>query len=354
MKPFLTIDGSHGEGGGQILRTALSLSCLLKRPIVIEKIRAGRKNPGLQPQHLTSVKAAKEISRARIEGAALGSQHLTFEPQVQQGGEYTFDVSEKKRSAGSVGLVFQTLFPILAFSKERSRVKIKGGTHTAWSPPFHYLQEVFLPNLSKMGLLAHVTLERCGFYPMGGGEISVEIDPVKKLVGKEWIKRNKEVIRIRGISTVANLSRSIAERQREHALKRIKMAGFDGEIQIVEAQAKGRGSFLFIEVEYDDLRCGFSALGERGKPAEKVADEACEAFLNQHHTGRALDPHMADQILLYAALAEGNTYFTTSKITRHLLTNLWVLRKFLPVKVQVSGEVGEEGSVAVEGLKFGV
>ena len=343
---IVVIDGSYGEGGGQVLRTSLSLSCLLKRPIVIEKIRAGRKNPGLQPQHLTSVKASAEITRAKVEGAFLGSERLLFEPETLLGGEYSFDVAEKKGSAGSVGLVLQTILPLLSIAKEPSRVKIKGGTHTEWSPPFHYIQEVFLLNLSKMGLSALLSLERWGFYPLGGGEIKIEVEPVKNLSGREW--KRGELKRIKGISAVANLPRSIAERQRDQALLQLRNEGFEGEIEIVEAEAKGKGTFLFLDVEYEGLKCGFSSLGERGKPAEKVADETINSFLSHHRTESALDPNMADQILLYSVLAEGRTHFTTSQITNHLITNLWVIHQFLPKMGEILGEIGKPGTISIK------
>jgi RNA 3'-phosphate cyclase len=351
MNSLISIDGSHGEGGGQIIRTALSLSCLLKHPITIENIRKGRKKPGLQPQHLTSVKAAGKISHAKVEGASLGSEQLSFVPSTLKGGEYNLNVAERKGSAGSTGLVFQTIAPILLFAEGTSRIRIKGGTHTAWSPTYHYVNEIFLSNLSLLNRSVNTSLMRWGFYPLGGGEIEVEIFPLKKLLGKEWI-RGDDIKEIKGISAVANLSRSIAERQRKRALDRLRETGLKGEIEIVEADTTGKGTFLFLRIEYENLSCGFSALGERGKSAEKVADEAFDAFYKHHQSECSLDPHMADQILLYAALAEGKTQFSTSKITNHLLTNLWVLRKFLPLNIDITGIPGEHGSITIEGIGF--
>ena len=183
---MLSLDGSYGEGGGQILRTALSLAALTGAPVRIERIRAGRSKPGLRPQHLTAVQAVARISQAEVTGAHLGSQDLTFRPRTLQGGHYVFDVAETTRSAGAVSLIAQALLPPLLKAESPATVILKGGTHVPWSPPAHYLSHVFLPALAAMGAEVKLTLERWGWYPRGGGEVRLTIRPARPLTGVQW------------------------------------------------------------------------------------------------------------------------------------------------------------------------
>lgn len=349
---MIAIDGSYGEGGGQVLRTSLTLTSLLGLPMCIEKIRAGRKKPGLQAQHLTGVRAVAEICGAKLEGAELGSQALTLVPRSSpRAGDYAFDVAEARKggSAGSTGLVLQTLFLPLAFADGTSRLTIKGGTHVAWSPPFHFLKHVYLPTLKRMGIEAEVEIERWGWYPIGGGAIKVEIQGTKggDLVGLDLTERG-ELKRLWGISALSNLPMHIAQRQKRRAEDLLRKRGFDPQIEIVSAPATGQGTAVFLLAEYENVAAGFTALGARGKRAERVAEEACQEFIEHHESGACLDKHLADQLILPLALAKGQSAFTTSEITQHLLTNVWVVEKFLDVKFAVEGKEGDEGKVTVE------
>lgn len=344
---FLTIDGSYGEGGGQILRTAISLSCILKKPIEINNIRKGRKAPGLQPQHLTSVKAAATISGALVKGAELQSQVLHFSPKEVKHSEYLFDVAEKKGSAGAVSLVIQTLLPSLSLANGSSRVTVLGGTHVPWSPPFHYLSEVFIPTVNKMGCHIEMEIERWGWYPIGGGKVIAKINPAKELLPLELTKRG-ELMRLSGISAVSNLPVSIAERQRDKGIKILKGIGLEpSEIKIINAPSPGKGTFFFLLAEFERSLAGFSALGAIGKSAEDVAKEACEDFLLFYRGHGCVDSRLADQLIPYMALAKGTSSVTTSRITRHLLTNIWIVKQFLPVRFEVEGEEGKEGKISV-------
>jgi RNA 3'-terminal phosphate cyclase (ATP) len=342
----LQIDGNYGEGGGQILRTTLSLSCILKRPVEVINIRRGRRIPGLQPQHLTSVNACRRISRARVQGDVLQSLSLEFTPQETKGGEFVFDVAEKKRSAGSTSLVLQTLFLPLAHCNNNSNIKVLGGTHVPWSPPFDYLKEVFAPMVEKIGIKMDLEIKTWGWYPKGGGEVHCSIQPTPEFESLNLTERG-ELRSLSGISVVSNLPDHIAERQQKQAVKVLKAEGFSPDIELLRGPSIGQGTFFFLKAEFENSIAGFGALGERGKRAEKVAEEACDEFLDFMQTQAAVDPHLSDQLIPYLALAKGSSNFTVSKITKHLLTNIWVVKQFLPTDISVEGKEGDSGRVSV-------
>ncbi len=339
---LIEIDGSYGEGGGQILRTALALSAILQKPFTIHHIRSKRKNPGLQAQHLEAAEALARITEAQTEGFKFGSQKITFIPQKILPGDYQFEV----RTAGSVSLLLQAVFLPLCLANEKSNLTLVGGTHVPWSPPFHCLSEVLLPTLKSMGVSAEATIEKWGFYPKGGGKIQLKINPVHEFKPIYLFDRSP-LKKIRGISAISNLPKHVADRQREQALKRIQRElKIDAEITILyDVPSNGPGSFLFLLAEYEKTLAGFSSLGARGKPAEKVADEAVDFLKNYFSSEGCIDPHLADQLVPFMALAKGNSSFATTRITEHLLTNLWVIQHFLDVTISREGERGERGRV---------
>jgi RNA 3'-terminal phosphate cyclase (ATP) len=341
---LIEIDGSYGEGGGQILRTALALSAILRKPFTIHHVRSKRKNPGLQAQHLEAVKAIAQITEAQTGGVQFGSQKITFIPHKILPGDYQFEV----KTAGSVSLLLQAVFLPLCFANEKSNVTLVGGTHVPWSPTFHYLSEVLLATLQKMGVSAEATIEKWGFYPKGGGRIQLTINPLHGLWPISLVDRGS-LKRIRGISAISNLPGHVADRQKEQALKRIQRElRIDGEITVLyDVPSNGPGSFLFMLVEYEHVLAGFSSLGVRGKPAEKVADEAVDSLKDFIESDGCIDPYLADQLVPFMALAKGNSSFTTNRITEHLLTNLWVIRHFLDVAIAREGEKGGKGRVAI-------
>ncbi len=345
---LLKIDGSYGEGGGQILRTALALSCLCGRPVEIMNIRKARTKPGLQPQHLTAVKAAAAISGARAEGAELSSTALRFSPGDVTGGDYLFDVAEKRGSAGSTSLVLQTVLLPLLFAKRPSRITVFGGTHVPWSPPYHYLEQVFLPVLSRMGAAAIPQIGQWGWYPLGGGRVNIDVRGNAQLTPFHCIERGK-LVRVRGISAVSNLPRDIALRQRSRALSVLKQRGFDADIEVLSAPSPGKGTLVFLVAEFEHITVAFDALGAMGKRAETVADEACGSFFEYLASDSALDPHLADQLIPFLALADGASVITTSRITGHLLTNISVVQQFLERVVLVEGTEGGPGRLRVSG-----
>ncbi len=346
MASAVKVDGSHGEGGGQILRTALALSAIVGRPAEVVKIRARRKSPGLQAQHLTAVTALAQVAEAEVQGAELGSTALTFRPRQIKGGDFVLDVG----TAGATTLVFQTLVWPFAVGAGRAQVVIRGGTHVPFSPPFHYLRDVFLPATATMGLKASMDLLRWGFYPRGAGGMRAEVHPSPRFKPIELLERPKPTT-VHGISAVANLPRSIGDRQRERAAKRLKAEGLVPKLETVEASGLGQGTFVFLVLPDGPAPAGFSALGERGKPAEKVADEAVDLLLAFARSGTAVEAHLADQLLIPMALALGRSAMAVERITDHLVTNAWVIEQFLPAKVSIEGKVGSAGRVVVDGAK---
>jgi len=338
---MLHLDGSHGEGGGQILRTALSLAATLEQPVRIVNIRAGRSKPGLRPQHLTAVLALARITQAEVAGAVLHSQELTFRPRRPQPGPYLFDVAEKTGSAGSVTLLAQALLPPLLAAGQPSSLILKGGTHVAWSPPAHYLLQVFLPALAQLGGKVTMTLNRWGWYPRGGGEVGMVIHPAPKLSGVQW-RTPPDYREFRAISAASKLPEHVRRRQGERLQARL---GRDLPVDFIEAGGLDAGSMVMVY----GPRAGFNALGVKGKPAEKVADEAADAFLTFRDRRAVVDRHLADQIVLYLAWARGASTFVTPEVTLHLLTNLWVIEQFLGSRFEVKGELGERGEIRCRG-----
>jgi RNA 3'-terminal phosphate cyclase (ATP) len=341
---MLVLDGSYGEGGGQIIRTSLSLAALTGRTVCCENIRSGRSKPGLRPQHLTAVRALAHITRATLQGDDIGSTRLTFSPQGIFPGRYTFNVAETTGSAGSVSLVAQTLLPVLLFAESPSTLIIKGGTHVPFSPPVHYLAEVFLPALKEMGPAVELHLRHWGFYPQGGGEIHLHLNPVPQLKPVDWTAPpNFEDFQ--GLSAAANLPDHVVRRQSQSVQDHLP---WPLPLRHEPASSRGQGSCVFLWGPH----AGFSALGAKGKPAEQVGAEAARALTKFIASRAGIDCHLADQVALYAALAQGCSTMTTAAVTTHLLTNIWVIEQFLQVKFMIQGQVHEKGWVSLEGIGY--
>ena len=329
---MITIDGSYGEGGGQILRTSLALSAITRTPCRIYNIRKKRKKPGLLPQHLTAVRAAKEISNAKAEGAVLYSSQLVFKPQKIEGGFYEFNVAEEKKSAGSVTLVYQTLLPIILFSDKKTKVVVKGGTHVPMSPLYEYFDMIFLKMLEKIfDIKIKRRLIKHGFYPRGGGKVEVEVEPVSKLSLKHnSFKERGKLISIDCRICISSLPEHIAEREEKVLRNCLK------DMQIERTSLNfDAGNYIFLRLCFENVMAGFSSLGMRKKPAERVAEEVCESYKDYINKECFFDSHLADQILLYLALTKKELSFTTQRVTQHLLTNAWVIEKFLGVKIEI-------------------
>jgi len=339
---MIDIDGSLGEGGGQVLRSSLTLSMMTGQEMRITNIRAKREKPGLRPQHLNAVQAAAEICGASVEGANIGSQEITFSPGEIRGGKFRFDIG----TAGSTSLVLQTVMLPLSKAAKQSIVTIIGGTHVPGSPCFHYLDFHYLPFLWKMGLDVHLRMEQAGFYPRGGGQIRASIEPNKKLLPLTLMERGR-LIEIRGISAVANLARNIATRQRRQVLGRLGRRYPLNDIRVLDLPAPSPGSLILLLAEFEKSQACYFSLGEKGKSADKVADDAIASFEAFVATDSAIDQYLADQLLLPLAFASGPSEISTSRVTKHLVTNAEVIGKFLPVEIKMKGEIGEPGIVSV-------
>ncbi|MCP4539273.1 MAG: RNA 3'-phosphate cyclase [Chloroflexi bacterium] len=379
---MIKIDGSYGEGGGQVLRTSLALAAITGRTVRIEHIRAGRKKPGLRPQHLTAVRVAAAVCAARLEGDALGSQTVTLAPGSPVcPGSYVFDVADATRggSAGSVGLVLQTVLLPLALAQPgqspgceqstESYLILRGGTHVAWAPSVAYLEHVFVPALARMGIRAEdaqIDLARWGFYPVGGGEIQVRImatggstqaEPLSPI----QLTERGDLTRIWGTAAVMNLPAHIPQRMANRACNVLAEAGLKAQVEALRLRGNGPGAGIFLFAEYETsspgetVVAGFTAYGRKGLPAERVAEAACEELFIHHRSGAPVDPYLADQLVLPMALADGESRMNVSQVTPHLLTNIWVVRQFLavdrdhPVDVHVEGELGSPGTVVIKG-----
>ena len=322
---MLTIDGSEGEGGGQVLRTALSLSAITGIPFTLERIRAKRRRPGLQRQHLVCVKAAAEIASAKTEGASLGSSKLVFMPGEVRAGDYTFAIG----SAGSTILVFQTVLPILLQADAASRVALSGGTHNPMAPTFDYLQRVFLPLLARMGATVETRFDRVGFYPAGGGAWRAKVQPAKVLKPLNLADRG-ELRQRRIIADVANIPFEIAEREARKAAAELSWPVETSKPRTIISD--GPGNVLAIEVETDTVTEIFTGFGERGVSAEAVVARTVKETREYLASNAPVGPHLADQLLLPLALAGGGS-FATMAPTAHTRTNIAVIEKFLPVEI---------------------
>lgn len=340
---MLRIDGAKGEGGGQVLRTALSLALITGTGFELVNLRARRTPPGLRPQHLRAVEAAAAIGRATLAGNRLGSQALRFVPGRIVPGDYRFDIG----TAGAAALVLQTVYLPLARATAPSTVQITGGTHVPLSPCFHYLDLVWRWHLARAGITLGLQMTRAGFYPPGGGCIEAQIRPASSIRALR-LERRGALHRITGISASAKLPAHVAERQRAQALRRLAERGLSADIRIEPLAARSPGSMLLLLAEFAHTRAAHFALGERGKPAERVADEAADAFLTFLDTEAAIDEHLADQLLLPLAFAHGDSVLHSARITEHLRTNAAVIRAFLPVAFAIAGETGAPGIVSVQ------
>jgi RNA 3'-terminal phosphate cyclase (ATP) len=339
---MLEIDGSHGEGGGQVLRTSLALSLITRRPFHLKNVRARRSKPGLQPQHLMSVQAAATIGQAKLRGATLHSTDLVFEPGETVPGNYHFRIG----TAGATGLVLHTVYLPLALLDAPSTVTIEGGTHVRASPCFHFLQTTWAAYMALLGINIKLNMRRPGFYPRGGGLLEARIEGNAGLRGLD-LPDLGQVKEASVLSAVAGLPEKIAQRQADRAQDRLEKLGLQVAVR-QEVWQGGPGTMLAVELPTAPVPTLFFGLGERGKPAERVADEAvkvAQSFLDSEPL--AVDGHSADQLLMPACVAHLPSQYRVADVTRHLLTNVMVIRSFLDVEMSCDAPEGREGWLKV-------
>jgi RNA 3'-terminal phosphate cyclase (ATP) len=341
-KKTIEIDGALGEGGGQVLRTSLALSLITHQPFHLRKVRAGRAKPGLQAQHLMCVKAAAQIGGARVRGDKLGSGDLVFEPGEVVPGNYRFQIG----TAGATSLVVHTVYLPLALAGASSTIDIEGGTHVIASPCFQFLDRTWAAYMRALGIAIEVQLARCGFYPRGGGLIHALVQPSPNLRSFHGMT-GTSVTSATVISGSAGLPSHVAERLAERAGQRVSEMGLEVTSRVENWQG-GPGCMVGIELPTEPAPTFLFALGERGKPAEKVGDEAAAqvaAFLEAAPLG--VDAHSADQLLLPLALAPEPSQFRVAEVTSHLRTNAYVIQHFLDRSIQIDGSEGEPGQVII-------
>jgi RNA 3'-terminal phosphate cyclase (ATP) len=354
-RPRVELDGSIGEGGGQILRTALSLSAVTGRPFSIERIRSNRLKPGLRPQHREAARAVARIVNGQLDGDEVGSTCLEFAPRAApRAGEWAFDIG----TAGSTPLLLQTVCWPLALAGAPSALTLRGGTHQDHAPSFHYLALVWAPAVARLGFRIAVELRAAGFYPEGGGEFTARIEPATPLPPLD-LRHRGTLLEVEVVSMVGGLGYEVAERQAARALRRLRDHGIAAEAERVPVPARtSKGGHVLIVSSFERTRAGHGAVTARERSPEETADLAVQAFQAYLSRGAAVDGHLGDQLLAPAALATAgyppsppgiipSVRYSVSEVTLHLLTNAEVVGRFLDVDVTVEGRVGEEGEVSV-------
>ncbi len=322
---LIEIDGSYGEGGGQIVRTAVALSAVTGKPVRIKKIRQGRPKPGLAPQHAQAISALAQICSARMTGVLPGSSEISFDPGEIRGGNYRIDIG----TAGSITLLMQCLMPTTLKADRPVSLEIHGGTDVQWSPTIDYFKNVFLPALEHFKAKIRLEIRQRGYYPKGQGSVLLNVEPgdLEPALLTSLASR-----RVEGISHSSNLPEHVTRRQAESALQALKDAGIDAEVsqEILALPSTGSGITMWSGFK------GGSALGKRGLPAEKVGRMAAEEMISEMASDAVVDVHLADQLIPYIALAGGG--YTVREISMHTKTNIWTARHFLDREIKVSEE----------------
>jgi RNA 3'-phosphate cyclase len=322
---LLEIDGSYGEGGGQILRTAVALSVLTKKPVEIKNIRANRPAPGIKPQHYIAIQGVKELCNADVEGLEVGSSNLVFTPGDVNGGEYKFDIG----TAGSITMVFQACLLSALKTREATTIVVTGGTDVKWSPSWDYFRHVFLPLIQKMKVSVDARLVKRGYYPKGGGEAELTIAPSNNIKPLQ-IDKKQEYSEVKGRIHLANLPEHVATRMKHTSIKSLIKHGLKASIEIEETESLSAGTGVTLWVESKDTIIGSAVIGERGVPAEKIGEDAAKNLLCEIEGEATLDVCAFDQILPYMALArdKGSSSCVVREVSSHARTNMWLVNQF--------------------------
>lgn len=347
---FIDIDGGYGEGGGQILRTALTLSGLTGRPVHVFRVRAKRRRPGLMSQHLTALNALAKVCHAETKGVSIGSQELWFIPRKSIGGNYTFDVAQLRPSAGSVSLIFQTVLPALLYCGKPSRIKVRGGTHIPASPPHEFIEWAFIPFMARMGARLRCTLNKPGFYPSGGGETDFAIEPLNRSLRPIVMTERGPLASIQITTLTSGLDNAVAERMCGTVQERIAGRGVPVEALPRHYSGNDKASFSCIHAHFANIDAAFGVLGRGDDDPQAIATETAARLISFLGVRNAVEEHLADQVVLYLLLAEGKSVISVPRITSHILTNIWVAGQFFPGRIKVDGILDDSGSIHVDGV----
>ena len=348
---MIVIDGSFGEGGGQILRMSIGIAAALGKPIRVVNIRAKRRNPGLQRQHLTAIRVLQAITDAEVHGLELGSKEVTFIPRTLRGGRYRFDIG----TAGSVTLVLQALLPVIPFLPQDLELEIRGGTDVPWSPPIDFVRYVLVPHLRSMGYDVRIELVRRGHYPRGGGIVKIFSRPRHRIEPVELLERGP-LKRIVGRSHCVRLPKHVAERQARAAEELLRKLGVPIEIELEWYEPDkdphlGPGSGIVLCAEFERSVMGADALGEKGKRAEVVGREAAERLLEEISSGAAVDRHVGDMLIPLASLACGVTRIRVSRLTMHAYTMIEIVRKIVDAQISAEPlEIDKPSTIEIRGV----
>jgi RNA 3'-terminal phosphate cyclase (ATP) len=346
---MIEIDGSVGEGGGQVLRICLALSALTGESVGIKNIRINRATPGLRRQHVTAMYAAAEVASATVSGVTIGSSEITFSPGRRLGGMFHFDT----RTAASTMLILQALLPVLAFADQHASVTLVGGTNNPMAPQVDYVINVLNPMLANMGFDYELRLVKRGFYPRGGGVIEVLTDPISAIRPLNVVKMGS-ILGINGVSHSRNLPAHVVERQARAATQSFLSAGYPNVAITLDADQKfespstGSGIVLWGKTSTGGI-LGGDALGARGKPAERVGTEAASKLLATLSAGAPLDAHLTDQLIIWLALANGCSKIKTSALTLHAVTAMTVTEALTGCKFKTRGEIGTPATIECQG-----
>lgn len=325
MSAMIDIDGSHGEGGGQVLRMTIALSALTGIPVHVTNIRAGRSNPGLRPQHVAAVETVRRLCQGGVEGLQEHATEITFHPGEVEGGVHRVDIG----TAGSITLAMQACLPPALHARTATQVWLQGGTDVRWSPPWDYFTQVFLPLLQQMKVDATATLQRRGYYPKGSGAGTLEVQPTKQVTPLSF--DHDDGWCIHGRVNIAGLPLHIARRIRKAARKEFIERGRDADIAIEEHDAASPGVGIVLWTT-EPRRLGADMLGEKGKAAEAVGSQAARRLLQEIDAGADLDMHAVDQLIPYMALANGSSHFRCRELSGHAETELWLLNQFMDLE----------------------
>lgn len=328
---MISIDGSKGEGGGQMIRSSLALSMITGKPFEVQNVRGRRKNPGLARQHLTCVQAAAKICDAEVVGDSLKSSHIQFTPNTVKAGDYHFPIG----TAGSTSLVAQTIIPALLTCEGPSQVSIEGGTHNKMAPPFDFLKNTYVEQLNQMGPEVSAEIESYGFYPVGGGRIQIDIQPPSSWKGLKLLTNSTPKPFVTAI--VADLPEHIGERECSTICRKANWPKSNSQVLLVDSP-KGKGNAVLIHLTSDQLTEIFSGVGEIGVRAEQVANRVLREAKEYLKSGAVVGPHLADQLMLPAAIAATHgeeSCYRTMPLTQHSRTHIEIIGYFLDITIQV-------------------